>query len=201
MVRAIEFSTRFTKQLQKILDFYDRRNGTDAYSKQLLKALMNDIVFFANTPTASFSSTRKDVWFFYLMGFTVIFRYTSTKVTMLSIRSSSRKPLTLYKRDWWRNVWIAVAPLSPSILDLTKERAQRQSVLWLCRVMRKRRWNLQRVAAGRGSNIMYYNTLCCLLNLLGVHVRWISVVLCHFLTPQGLKFGRIAVFRAIPLPL
>ena len=61
MVRAIEFSTRFTKQLQKILDFYDRRNGTDAYSKQLLKALMNDIVFFANTPTASFSSTRKDV--------------------------------------------------------------------------------------------------------------------------------------------
>ena len=99
MARSIEFSIRFTKQLQNILNFYDNRNGTDTYSKYLLKCLMNDIALISEMPMASFSSTRKDVRFIYLLGFTVIFRYNSTKVTMLSIRYSSRKPLTLYERD------------------------------------------------------------------------------------------------------
>lgn len=43
MARLIEFSKRFTNQLQKILTFYDERNGTDAYSRHLLKCLLADI--------------------------------------------------------------------------------------------------------------------------------------------------------------
>lgn len=98
MALAVEFSRRFTVQLQKILTFYDERNGTDNYSRRVMSCLMENINRVAITPTASSPSTRKDVRFFYMMGFTVIFRFNSCKVTMLSIRLSSRKPLSIYKK-------------------------------------------------------------------------------------------------------
>ena len=41
----------------------------------------------------------------------------------------------------------------PFYVDLTKERAQRKSSLFLCQVMRKIRRSRQRVAAGQGSRI------------------------------------------------
>ncbi len=98
MARLIEFSRRSTVQLQKILEFYDERNGSDTYSRRLLKCLLADLQQIAITPTASSPSTRSDVRFFYLMGFTIIFRYNTRRITVLSIRSSARKPLKLYQR-------------------------------------------------------------------------------------------------------
>lgn len=98
MARLIDFSRRFTAQLQKILMFYDERHGTDIYSRRLLKCLMAEMNRVAEMPTASSPSTRKNVRFFYLMGFTIVFRYNSRRVTMLSIRSSARKPLTFYQK-------------------------------------------------------------------------------------------------------
>ena len=74
MALSIEFSRRSTNQLKKILTFYDERNGSDSYSHRLLRCLLEDLQRFAQTPTASSPSTRPDVRFFYLMGFTVIFR-------------------------------------------------------------------------------------------------------------------------------
>ena len=56
MALTIEFSRRSTIQLQKILTFYDERNGS-------------------------------------------IFRYNTRKLTVLSIRSSVRKPLKVYQTD------------------------------------------------------------------------------------------------------
>lgn len=98
MARLIEFSRRSTVQLQKILTFYDERNGSDTYSRRLLRCLLDEVHRVAQTPTASSPSTREDVRFFYLMGFTVIFRYNSKRLTVLSIRSSARKPLKVYLR-------------------------------------------------------------------------------------------------------
>lgn len=98
MARIIEFGRRFTVQLQKILTFYDERNGSDAYSRRLLQCLIEDINRVAEMPTASSPSTRDDVRFIYVMGFIVIFRYDASKVTMLSIRSSRRKPLKVYQK-------------------------------------------------------------------------------------------------------
>lgn len=99
MARLIEFSVRSTKQLQKILAFYDERNGSDAYSRRLVQALLDDLELMAKMPMASSPSTRPDVRFFYLMGFTIIFRYNTKKLTVLSIRSSHRKPLKIYQKD------------------------------------------------------------------------------------------------------
>ena len=99
MARLIEFSRRSTVQLQKILEFYDERNGNDAYSRRLLKSLLSDLQQKAMTPTASSPSTRNDVRFFYLMGFTIVFRYNNRRITVLSIRSSERKPLKLYQKQ------------------------------------------------------------------------------------------------------
>lgn len=98
MARLTEFGLRFTKQLEKILTFYDERNGSDEYSRHLLKCLLVEIQRIAQIPTASSPSTRPDVRFFYLMGFTIVFRYNSRRVTMLSIRSSARKPLKIYQK-------------------------------------------------------------------------------------------------------
>ena len=98
MARLIEFSRRSTVQLQKILEFYDERNGNDTYSRRLLKCLLSDLQQKAMTPTASSPSTRNDVRFFYLMGFTIVFRYNTRRITVLSIRSSERKPLKLYQK-------------------------------------------------------------------------------------------------------
>ena len=98
MARLIEFSRRSTIQLQKILEFYDERNGSDAYSRRLVRSLLEDVQRLSKTPTASSPSTRPDVRFFYLMGFTIIFRYNSRRLTVLSIRSSARKPLKLYQK-------------------------------------------------------------------------------------------------------
>ena len=53
MARLIEFSRRSTVQLQKILEFYDERNGNDAYSRRLLKSLLSDLQQKAMTHTAS----------------------------------------------------------------------------------------------------------------------------------------------------
>ena len=97
MARLIEFSRRSTIQLHKILTFYDERNGSDIYSRRFLRCLLADVHRMAKTPTASSPSTRPDVRFFYLMGFTVIFRYNSRRISVLSIRSSARKPLNVYK--------------------------------------------------------------------------------------------------------
>ena len=52
MARLIEFSRRSTVQLQKILEFYDERNGNDTYSRRLLKCLLSDLQQKAMTPTA-----------------------------------------------------------------------------------------------------------------------------------------------------
>ena len=98
MARLIEFSVRSTKQLQKILAFYDERNGSDAYSRRLIQSLMDDLQLMAKMPLASSPSTRPDVRFFYLMGFTIIFRFNARKLTVLSIRSSQRKPLKIYQK-------------------------------------------------------------------------------------------------------
>ena len=98
MARLIEFSVRSTKQLQKILAFYDERNGSNVYSRRLMQNLMNDLRLMAKMPLASSPSTRPDVRFFYLMGFTIIFRYDTQKLTVLSIRSSHRKPLKVYRK-------------------------------------------------------------------------------------------------------
>ena len=98
MARLIQFSRRFTVQLQKILTFYDERNGSDAYSRRLLRCLLDEIQRLAQTPTASSPSIRPDVRFFYLMGFTIVFRYKSRRITILSIRSSARKSLKVYMR-------------------------------------------------------------------------------------------------------
>lgn len=98
MALTIEFSRRSTSQLQKILEFYDERNGSIDFSRHLLRCLLEDLQRLAETPTASSSSTRPDVRFFYLMGFTVIFRYNSRRLTVLSIRSSARKPLKVYQK-------------------------------------------------------------------------------------------------------
>ena len=99
MARLIEFSVRFTKQLQKILSFYDERNGSDVYSRRLVQNLMDDLQLMAKMPLASSPSTHPDVRSFYLMGFTVIFRFNTQKLTVLSIRSSRRKPLKVYKKE------------------------------------------------------------------------------------------------------
>ena len=98
MARLIEFSRRSTAQLQKILEFYDERNGSDIYSRRLLAELMEALQRVAQMPTASSPSTRNDVRFFYLMGFTIVFRYNNRRITVLSIRSSERKPLKLYQK-------------------------------------------------------------------------------------------------------
>ena len=98
MALNIEFSRRSTKQLEKILIFYDERNGSDTYSRQLLRCLLNDLQRLALTPPASSPSTQPDVRFFFLMGFTIIFRYNTRTLTVLSIRSSARKPLKVYQK-------------------------------------------------------------------------------------------------------
>lgn len=96
MALTIEFSRRSTIQLRKILEFYDERNGSDDYSRRLMHCLLDELQRLSRMPTASSPSTRPDVRFFYLMGFTIIFRYTPRLLTVLSIRSSARKPLKLY---------------------------------------------------------------------------------------------------------
>ena len=64
MARLITFNRRSTVQLQKILTFYDKRNGSDVYSRRLLKNLMADLERLALLPTASSPSTRDNVRFF-----------------------------------------------------------------------------------------------------------------------------------------
>jgi plasmid stabilization system protein ParE len=99
MALTIEFSRRSTSQLQKILEFYDERNDSTDYSRRFLRCFLQDLQRLAKTPTASCPSARSDVRFFYLMGFTIIFRYNTRRLTVLSIRSSARKPLKLYVRQ------------------------------------------------------------------------------------------------------
>jgi len=98
MDRLIEFSIRSTKQLQKILTFYDERNGNDAYSRRLMQNLMDDLQLMAKMPLASSPSTWPDVRFFYLMGFTIVFRFNTKKLTVLSIRSQQQRPLRIYQK-------------------------------------------------------------------------------------------------------
>lgn len=64
MARLITFNRRSTVQLQKILTFYDKRNGSDVYSRRLLKNLMANLERLALMPIASSPSTRDNVRFF-----------------------------------------------------------------------------------------------------------------------------------------
>ena len=51
MALTIEFSRRSTNQLQKILTFYDERNGSDTYSRRLLRCLTEGRFFRYNSRT------------------------------------------------------------------------------------------------------------------------------------------------------
>lgn len=99
MDRLIEFSRKSTIQLEKILTFYDERNGSDLYSRKLIRNLLLELQRIAQKPTIGSPSTRIDVRFFYLMDYTIIYRYNTKKVTVLSIRSDARKPLSIYKKQ------------------------------------------------------------------------------------------------------
>ena len=98
MALKVEFGRRFTVQLRDILNFYDERNGSDHYSRRLMSSLIEAIGIVSQMPLASSPSTRNDVRFIYVMGFTVVFRHTTQKITMLSIRSSRKRPLNIYKK-------------------------------------------------------------------------------------------------------
>ena len=98
MARLIEFSRCSTTPLQKILFFYDERNGSDVYSRRLLRCLLDELHRLALMPTIGSPSTKSDVRFFYLMGFTVLYRYNSHRIIVLSFRSSLRKPLIYQKK-------------------------------------------------------------------------------------------------------
>lgn len=65
MALTIEFSKRSTNQLLKILTFYDERNGSDLYSRRLLRCLLEELQRLSQMPTACSPSTRTDVRFFY----------------------------------------------------------------------------------------------------------------------------------------
>ena len=69
MALTIEFCRRSTNQLQKILTFYDERNDSDNCKVFLLDGIYRHL------------------------------RYNTRKLTVLSIRSSARKPLKIYKRQ------------------------------------------------------------------------------------------------------
>ena len=58
MARLINFSRRSTVQLQKILTFYDERNGSDNYSCHLLKRLLEEIQRVSMTPTSQGSTNQ-----------------------------------------------------------------------------------------------------------------------------------------------
>ena len=58
MARLINFSRRSTVQLQKILTFYDERNGSDNYSCHLLKCLLEEIQRVSMTPTSQGSTNQ-----------------------------------------------------------------------------------------------------------------------------------------------
>ena len=58
MARLINFSRRSTVQLQKILTFYDERNGSDNYSCHLQKRLLEEIQRVSMTPTSQGSTNR-----------------------------------------------------------------------------------------------------------------------------------------------
>ena len=49
MALTIEFSRRSTTQLQKILEFYDERNGSPDYSRRLLRCLLEELQRLAQT--------------------------------------------------------------------------------------------------------------------------------------------------------
>ena len=97
MALEIIYSPQFVDSFEAILNYFDERNGSDTYSRRLLRCLLEDLQRLSQSPTASSPSTRPDLRFFYLMGFTIIFRYNTRKLTVLSIRSSVRKPLKLYQ--------------------------------------------------------------------------------------------------------
>ena len=99
MALTIEFSRRSTQQLQKIFTFYDERNGDNLYSRRLLQTLLEDLQRIAQMPLIGSPSTRSDVRFFYMLGFTVIYRYNTRKLSVLSIRSSAQRPLKFYKKS------------------------------------------------------------------------------------------------------
>jgi hypothetical protein len=59
MALTIEFSRRSTNQLQKILTFYDERNGSDDYSRRLLLAFSKTcIVWLRRQLPAAFPHVR-----------------------------------------------------------------------------------------------------------------------------------------------
>jgi hypothetical protein len=50
----------------------DQENRHHDHSRRLFRCLLEELQRLAQTPTASSPSTRPDVRFFYLMGFTII---------------------------------------------------------------------------------------------------------------------------------
>jgi len=50
MALSVEFSRRSTSQLQKILTFYDERNGSDTYSRRLMRCLLEELQRLSQCP-------------------------------------------------------------------------------------------------------------------------------------------------------
>jgi toxin YoeB len=92
MALKILYAPQFVDNLESILQFFDERNGSDAFSKKLLKMIQREIVILKAMPEIGRMTNFPGVRILFVERFGIEYQIRNEEILIIDIFSCQKNP-------------------------------------------------------------------------------------------------------------
>jgi toxin YoeB len=92
MALKILYAPQFVDNLESILQFFDERNGSDAFSKKLLKMIQREIVILKTMPEIGRMTNFPGVRILFVERFGIEYQIRNEEILIIDIFSCQKNP-------------------------------------------------------------------------------------------------------------
>jgi toxin YoeB len=92
MALKILYAPQFVDNLESILQFFDERNGSDAFSKKLLKMIQQEIVILKAMPEIGRMTNFPGVRILFVERFGIEYQIRNEEILIIDIFSCQKNP-------------------------------------------------------------------------------------------------------------
>ena len=92
MALKILYAPQFVDNLESILQFFDERNGSDAFSKKLLKMIQREIVILKTMPEIGRMTNFPRVRILFVERFGIEYQIRNEEILIIDIFSCQKNP-------------------------------------------------------------------------------------------------------------
>ena len=92
MALKILYAPQFVDNLESILQFFDERNGSDAFSKKLLKMIQREIVILKTMPEIGRMTNFPGVRILFVERFGIEYQIRNEEILIIDIFSCLKNP-------------------------------------------------------------------------------------------------------------